>query len=93
MAETIPPSPISLSKSQLASLIAVLVLTAKLLQYLFVTHRKNARLPPGPKGSLILGVTKEMLDPSVKPWHRFDQWAKEYNARKSLPTLVVCTLL
>lgn len=42
--------------------------------------RRRKRLPPGPRGSFLLGVTSEMLDQSVKPWLRFEKWSKEYAA-------------
>lgn len=51
--------------------------------------RLRKRLPPGPRGRWLLGMTQEMLDPSVKPWFRFEAWSKEYNAQHllSVPTL------
>jgi hypothetical protein len=64
---------------------------AGLLLALF-PHPKYGRTPPppGPKGSFVLGCTKDMLDPSVKPWDRFDKWTRQYHADKGLlcvPTL------
>jgi hypothetical protein len=72
---------LSLSWQTLAAGIVALILALKILQSLVASPR-NAKLPPGPKGQWLLGVTKDMLDTSVKPWTRFDAWSKEYNARE-----------
>lgn len=45
-------------------------------------------LPPGPRGLPLLGATLDMFDASVRPWHRFEAWSKQYGAGSSAgPTL------
>lgn len=64
----------------LASLAVYLLF--RLLHSWSLSKEKRRALPPGPKGQAVLGVTKEMLDPSVKPWLRFAAWSKEHDAGK-----------
>lgn len=74
-----PVLQLSLSWQILAGACIVLLLAIKIFKSL-LSSKRNARLPPGPKGQWLLGVTKEMLDPSLKPWTRFETWSKEYGA-------------
>lgn len=54
-------------------------------------RRKGCKLPPGPRGLPVLGVTLELLDFSVKPWTRFTRWSRQYDHTHqgmiSVPTL------
>lgn len=66
--------------------LTLLVLVAASLKFVHgsLAASKNVRksLPPGPTGLWLLGCTKQMLDPSIQPWFRFQAWSNEHNARE-----------
>lgn len=76
---------LSISWQQFVLFSAAGLLATKLLQSYWAASSRRRKLPPGPKGSFLLGMTKEMLDPTTKPWTKFEKWAKECNAREQTP--------
>jgi hypothetical protein len=76
------PLAVELTYTKALIIVAALSILVKVLQGLYVSSRKNARLPPGPRGPPIIGMTREMLDGSMLPWYRFEAWSKQYDARK-----------
>lgn len=71
---------ISISYNQIFLLVAALAVSAKLLQSLYISNRKNAQLPPGSRGPPVIGMTRVMLNLAITPWYLFDEWSKRYNA-------------
>lgn len=73
---------LSVSYRSLALVSCILALVWRIVIPIYAESKRRKQLPPGPKGQYVLGVTKEMLDDSIKPWIRFDRWSREYNARE-----------
>lgn len=44
--------------------------------YRWITTRRLAPLPPGPRGLPVLGNSYQI--PARKQWLKFDEWVKEY---------------